>query len=39
MNTKIHTYKAFNTMISPQEIEVIEKERTEVFTVLKELLG
>jgi hypothetical protein len=39
MNTKIHTYKTFNTMISPQEIEVIEKERAEALTVLKELLG
>lgn len=39
MNTKIHIYKTFNTMISPQEIEAIEKERMEVLTVLKELLG
>ncbi len=39
MNTKIHTYKTFNTMIAPQEIETIEMERMEALTVLKELLG
>ncbi len=39
MNTKINTYKAFNTMIAPHEIELIEKEPIEALTVLKELLG
>lgn len=39
MNTKRHTYKTFNTMIAPQEIVMIEKERMEALTVLKELLG